>query len=259
MSQNASSGFAAFVPGFEFLQNLAKQGQQLGSAAGGLPQLNHWVAPTLDVEELEKRIQELKAVHFWLDQNSKALAATIQALEVQKMTLATLKSMNVNLGEMADAFKVDPAGFASAPQSKTPFAGFEVPPRHFGAAAAEPQPAPAPAPAPAQPEPEQPKADADPKAQVGAGAAIDPVQWWGALSEQFQAIASHALQEVVVPAMAAVATPKPAKASRSTSTAAKAKAPAAASKKPAAKKAVPAKSATRSAVRKPAGTTRRKP
>ena len=257
MSQNASSGFAAFVPGFEFLQNLAKQGQQLGSAAGGLPQLNHWVAPTLDVEELEKRIQELKAVHFWLDQNSKALAATIQALEVQKMTLATLKSMNVNLGEMADAFKVDPACFASASTTKTPFAGFETP---FGAAAPQPEPSPPPAPAPAEPEPPKPKADAEPNtAQAGQGAAVDPMQWWGALSEQFQAIASHALQEVVVPAMAAVATPQPAKTAKTSRSTTAAKAPAAATKKPAAKKAAPAKPATKSAARKPAASVRRKP
>ena len=38
MSQNAG-GFAAFVPGFEFLQTLAQQGQQLGAAASGLPDL----------------------------------------------------------------------------------------------------------------------------------------------------------------------------------------------------------------------------
>ena len=43
------------------------------------------------MEELDKRIDELKAVQFWLDQNAMALKATIQALEVQKMTLATLK------------------------------------------------------------------------------------------------------------------------------------------------------------------------
>ena len=70
-----------------------------------MPQLSHWVAPTLSVEELEKRIDELKAVQFWLEQNSRALAATIQALEVQKMTLATLKGMNVSMGDVANAFK----------------------------------------------------------------------------------------------------------------------------------------------------------
>jgi hypothetical protein len=48
-------------------------------------------------------------VQFWLDQNSKALGATIQALEVQKMTLATLKGMNFNMGDVANAFKLKAA------------------------------------------------------------------------------------------------------------------------------------------------------
>ena len=104
------SSFGKFVPGFDFLQNLAKQ------AAGGtaqsipqLPNLGNWVAPTLNVEELDKRIDELKAVQFWLDQNAAALKATIQALEVQKMTLATLKGMNFNFGDVANAFKLKAA------------------------------------------------------------------------------------------------------------------------------------------------------
>jgi arginase len=67
------------------------------------------VAPTLNVEELDKRIEELKAVHFWLDQNAKALAATVQALEVQKMTLATLQGMNFNMGDVANALKLKAA------------------------------------------------------------------------------------------------------------------------------------------------------
>ncbi|WP_200849891.1 PhaM family polyhydroxyalkanoate granule multifunctional regulatory protein, partial [Raoultella sp. 18099] len=70
-------GFGRFVPGFDFLQNLAK-----GATAGmpQMPSLSGWVAPTISVEELEKRIEELKAVQFWLDQNSRALSATVQAL-----------------------------------------------------------------------------------------------------------------------------------------------------------------------------------
>ena len=48
-------------------------------------------------------------MHFWLEQNSKALGATIQALEVQKMTLATLKGMNFNIGDVANALKLKAA------------------------------------------------------------------------------------------------------------------------------------------------------
>ena len=77
MSDTSSAGFAQFVPGFDFLQNLAKSTSQ---AIPQMPNMANWIAPTLSVEELEKRISELKAVHFWLDQNSRALAATVQAL-----------------------------------------------------------------------------------------------------------------------------------------------------------------------------------
>ena len=99
-------GFGKFVPGFDFLQSLAKGAT---SSIPQLPNLSNWVAPTINVEELEKRIEELKAVQFWLEQNSRALAATIQALEVQKMTLATLKGMNFSMGDVANAFKLKTA------------------------------------------------------------------------------------------------------------------------------------------------------
>src|SRR5512133_1175784 len=106
MSDSQDAGFGKFVPGFDFLQSLAKGASQ---TLPQLPNLSNWVAPTLNVDELEKRIDELKAVHFWLDQNSKALGATIQALEVQKMTLATLKGMNFNMGDVANALKLKAA------------------------------------------------------------------------------------------------------------------------------------------------------
>ncbi|MCX7224610.1 MAG: hypothetical protein NT071_03115, partial [Burkholderiales bacterium] len=69
MSDSPSEGFGKFVPGFDFLQNLTKGASQ---AIPQMPNMASWIAPTLDVEELDKRISELKAVHFWLDQNSKA-------------------------------------------------------------------------------------------------------------------------------------------------------------------------------------------
>ena len=106
MSDTSNFGFGKLVPGFDFLQSLAKGAS---SSIPQLPNLSNWVAPTISVEELEKRIDELKAVQFWLEQNSRALAATIQALEVQKMTLATLKGMNFSMGDVANAFKLKAA------------------------------------------------------------------------------------------------------------------------------------------------------
>lgn len=182
------AGFGKFVPGFDFLQNLATQAA--GSAAQKIPQLpnlGNWVAPTLNVEELDKRIEELKAVQFWLDQNAMALKATIQALEVQKMTLATLKGMNFNMGDVANAFKLKVAdsvasGVQSVAEKAKTFSGLEVPASTFGTTK---KPAASRAPA------SKAKAPAAP----APGGVVDPMQWWGALTQQFQTIAADAMKD----------------------------------------------------------------
>jgi hypothetical protein len=170
MSDSDTSGFGKFVPGFDFLQNLAK------GATNNMPQmpnLGNWVAPTLNVEELDKRIEELKNVHFWLEQNSRALGATIQALEVQKMTLNTLKGMNFNLADVANALKpkatspVQPTA-PKAPEPATPAAAEVTPPK---------------------------AATTSEKPTAGVGGMIDPMQLWGSLTTQFQQIAASALKE----------------------------------------------------------------
>ena len=74
LANGASAGGAA--------ASAAKAGLPGMPGIAGLPGISNWVAPTLSVEEVDKRIQELKAVQFWLDQNLHALKATIQALEV---------------------------------------------------------------------------------------------------------------------------------------------------------------------------------
>jgi hypothetical protein len=171
MSENTPFGFGKFVPGFDFLQNITKGAQGLPQ----MPGLANWVAPTLNVEEVEKRISELKAVMFWLDQNRQALNATIQALEVQKMTLATLRGMNVSMTQLSEALTAKPAARAAAGRDK-------------------PEPASEAAEAPAA---TAAKARADRKGAAGGNgaAAIDPLQWWGALTQQFQEIAANALKD----------------------------------------------------------------
>ena len=184
--------FGKLVPGFDFLKNLS--GQAAASAAPAMPgmaQLGGWVAPTLNVEELDKRIAELKAVQFWLDQNATALKATIQALEVQKMTLTALRGMNVNMNEMAQAFTARMPGAAPAPEP-----------------AAKPQAAPD-----------------SPAKKAEGGAAVDPMQWWGALTQQFQSIAQAAIKDASALKPTA-ASPRSGKKSATLKSASKAKAPA---------------------------------
>lgn len=190
-------GFGKFVPGFDFLQSLAKGAS---SSIPQLPNLSNWVAPTISVEELEKRIEELKAVQFWLEQNSRALAATIQALEVQKMTLATLKGMNFSMGDVANAFKLKTAdtvmsGVQKAADTVTGAAEAvtSAAARVTGRAAAEEE-------TPHEEGDAEPVAKTKPKARGKAAdtpepAVVDPMQWWGALTSQFQQIAANAMKD----------------------------------------------------------------
>lgn len=199
MSDAAAFGFGKFIPGFDFLQNLGKAGQ----GPQGMPALAHWVAPTVSVEEIEKRIEELKAVQFWLEQNSRALTATVQALEVQKMTLSALQGMNVNLGDLGKAFPFAAAAAtvataavgegAPGPLSDWPLSGAAAA-QATAPAAPSPEPAAPPASkAPAQPAAEAPT-DAAPNAAQAASMA-QAMQWWGALTQQFQHIAQQTLQD----------------------------------------------------------------
>ena len=173
MSDTSAFGFGKFVPGFDFLQNL---GQAASPGAKGSPQgmpnMASWVAPTLNVEELDKRIQELKTVQFWLEQNTNALKATIQALEVQKMTLSTLQGMNVNMQDLAKAFTAKMPDLSKASETAKPATQTGTP----------------------EPESESNRAQ-------DKGPAVDPMQWWGSLTQQFQNIAAAAVKDVAAQAM----------------------------------------------------------
>ncbi len=52
------------------------------------------VTPTLDVEELDKRIKDMKAVEGWLKMNLNMLQMSIQGLEMQRATIAAVKAMS---------------------------------------------------------------------------------------------------------------------------------------------------------------------
>ncbi|MBP6008867.1 MAG: hypothetical protein KA740_14345 [Rhodoferax sp.] len=180
MTDSNDNGFGKYIPGFDFLQNLAKGASQ---SVPQMPNLGNWVAPTLNEEELEKRISELKAVHFWLDQNSKALGATVQALEVQKMTLATLKGMNFNMGDLANAFKLKATETVATSVHKV--AEKATATAKTVAVAAE------------QTEEVAKKVGqaAKPAAAAVAAGLGDPMQLWSALTQQFQQIAASAMKE----------------------------------------------------------------
>lgn len=64
---------------------------------GSLP-IPNVINTTTDLEELDKRIADLKAVEQWLNVNLSMLRATIQGLEVQRGTIATIKSFGSSIG-----------------------------------------------------------------------------------------------------------------------------------------------------------------
>ncbi len=58
----------------------------------GLP-MPGMVAPTLDIDAVEKKIADLKSVENWLNLNLNMLRLSIQGLEMQKNTLSAMKVM----------------------------------------------------------------------------------------------------------------------------------------------------------------------
>jgi hypothetical protein len=105
-------GAASMTDSLEFVKNL------WGSM--GVPGMNvpGLAVPSLAPEDLDKKIADLKAVESWLNVNMTMLRGTIQALEVQRTTLATLKTMSANFAQaMGQPAPTDPAARATDPAS----------------------------------------------------------------------------------------------------------------------------------------------
>jgi hypothetical protein len=59
------------------------------------------VTPTVDTDEIGRRITDLKAVEGWLKTNLSMLQMTIQGLEMQRATLTALQGMMQSAGAAA--------------------------------------------------------------------------------------------------------------------------------------------------------------
>lgn len=132
------------------------------------------MVPTLDVGELDKRIADLRAVEQWLALNANMLRASIQALEVQRNTIATLKSLS----------------------------GAMMMPPMMGGATTTPTPGPAPSgaaapPAAQPPGPRRTRRPSPPETRPPnlAEMPLNPAAWWGTLQDQFTRIAAAAAGE----------------------------------------------------------------
>jgi hypothetical protein len=199
--------FSKMIPGFDFMRQFTEAAAQYTST----PNMTGWITPTVSIEEIDKRIADLKAVLFWMEQNGHVLRATMQALEVQKMTLTTLQSMNVNLADLAKSFPTTAQAVtqpAATQETQAPVAKPEV----VQPAVAPQQPVQVQA---AEPDPVQDITDENkdvqeesPNTQSAVATALNPsLQLWNVLTQQFQNIASTALGQVAkaaqeMPAMA---------------------------------------------------------
>ena len=97
-------GTAAQAGQFPFTTDASKAAGGFGSAF-----------PGLDVEELEKRIKDLKSVENWLNLNLNILKSTIQGLEVQHATMMALKSF----GDAVSAASAAATGNSEEPAKKS--------------------------------------------------------------------------------------------------------------------------------------------
>lgn len=134
--------------------------------------------PALSVEELDKRIGELKTVEQWLTLNLNMLRGSIQGLELQR------GAMNA-VGAMSKAMQ--PETPAAATSSST--SGPTEDSRQKGLA-------------PTEAPPDEPSA--------GLPAAASPAAWWSLLQSQFSQIAQSALSAANPPAAAETKPIKPA-------------------------------------------------
>lgn len=145
--------------------------------------------PTLSVDELDKKINDLKAVESWLNLNMSMLRGSIQALEVQRGTIVTLKSMSASF---AAAVKQAPGAGDKAAEA-APYASIFAQP-----AAAAPEAAP------------QAEAAAAPE-MAGAAQMGNPTVWWNMLQDQFKQAVTSAMASDAVAGAAAMASDTAAK------------------------------------------------
>jgi hypothetical protein len=186
---SASTPFGALGESFELMQkmwgdmgSLSMPGN-LATMARMPQQLPSMLAPTVDIGELDKRIADLRAVEQWLELNANMLRTTIQTLEVQRATIATLKGIS-------GALLAPMIGAPPSPPER-PF-GTMPPEVQLGLAAARAEPA-TPV-ADSAPSARRVRAERAPPSSTPslAADALNPAAWWHALQDQFTKVASAA-------------------------------------------------------------------
>lgn len=161
-----------------------------GGLASSLP-----MAPPMNLEDLDRRIAELRSVENWLRMNLSMLSSTIQGMEVQRSTISTLRAFvdsaaSMDMNAVRDSGAASPLevvlGLKPAPKSAAKPASSE------SARDAKPQESSA----GATSESDAGKAAAADSAgpgmteQMGAAAQSASKAWWDLLQQQFNQIAA---------------------------------------------------------------------
>lgn len=178
-------------------------GMQPGTAQGfpsPLTAMTDMMSPLMNVEELDKRITDLRAVEQWLKLNLNMLQSTIQGMEVQRATLSTLRAF----GAFAQASMTQPAPEAGQAGAASPWgtpaggAGSASPSRTAGASAS-PSPSASGGAAGASEGESTAKRGDDAADSASPGAAemppFDASAWWNLLQSQFNQLAAFAMTQ----------------------------------------------------------------
>ncbi|MDH0686207.1 PhaM family polyhydroxyalkanoate granule multifunctional regulatory protein [Achromobacter animicus] len=189
-----------------------------GGLASSLP-----MAPPMNLEDLDRRIAELRSVENWLRMNLSMLSSTIQGMEVQRSTISTLRAFvdsasRMDMGASQDGAAASPlevalglkpapktAGSASAASAQSSNA---TPSSEKENAAAQSGVQPEGAGASAGSGPESAAAMSE---QMGAAAQSASKAWWDLLQQQFNQIAAATAASMPAGAPGAAGAPDAAK------------------------------------------------
>ena len=205
LNHNNMPGAGSIADTMEFMR---KMWGSMGTPAMGIP--------SLSVEEINKKISDLKTVASWLELNMNMLRATIQTLEVQSATLSTLQAMGAILtpreGEAASAPSASPFSFPTwPPQAEAAPKEKHPEPEPEEELDDEPEEEPIIEPSVAAPPEGAKPADAkeakqakgtplpDTSAPDFQAAMANPNAWWNLLQEQFQQAVGNVLADQAVP------------------------------------------------------------
>ncbi|MFD4836484.1 PhaM family polyhydroxyalkanoate granule multifunctional regulatory protein [Achromobacter sp. NPDC058515] len=156
-----------------------------GGLASSLP-----MAPPMNLEDLDRRIAELRSVENWLRMNLTMLSSTIQGMEVQRSTISTLRAFvdsaaNMDMSAVRDSGAASPLevvlGLKPAPKKTAAPAGGNAKAENASDAAASAAAASAAA---------APESAAGMSEQMGAAAQSASKAWWDLLQQQFNQIAA---------------------------------------------------------------------